>query len=185
MANTYNHSKRVKGAEAVSTKVVHSGMIVGFQYQIPKTSDKRPLILVLWNDLRKQNLHGINFNYLTESEIKEIITPLTRGYSGSGNDRNDVYDINPMDEDSDLDNNLPSRNLLKKTYTRVDLPYFKGNRDGHPLTRAEASVKMKLLYDRVLKRYVEKYNMYRTYKYKNIKNLKILQYDVKGLVKGR
>ena len=42
---------------------------------------------------------------------------------------------------------------------------------------------MDRLYEKHIKKFVKKYDMYRTYSYKKIKKVKVLKYDIRGLLK--
>ena len=74
-------------------------------------------------------------------------------------------------------------NLLKDPYTRIQLPTYKENRGGNPLSKSEAVRQMNILYEKYLKKFVNKNDIYRSYKSKKIKNLKVVTYDIRGLLK--
>jgi len=42
---------------------------------------------------------------------------------------------------------------------------------------------MKVLYNEVLKKIMKRYDMYRTYKTKQMSTIKVIRYDVEGLLK--
>tara|TARA_B100000287_G_C20640640_1_gene783328 strand:+ start:1497 stop:2045 length:549 start_codon:yes stop_codon:yes gene_type:complete len=182
MARTkYNHLRRILNQQPGYIKSAISGMIIMFKYIGEKVSDKKPIVLVLHNDYQTYKLHGINLNYLTERQIKEMINRLSKGV---GSDDDDNITITKVDQDeSEYDDNLPNRNLLGEEFTQIGLPYFKAQRGGQPMSKSEATRKMKLLYEKHLKKYVNKYDMYRTYSYDKIKQLRVLNYDTRGLLK--
>ena len=182
MARTlYNHSRRVIGSQPGMLKAVYSGMIVKFNYASKKVSDKSPVVLILHNDYYTDMIHGINLNYLTETQIKTIISPMTEGLTKSNKD--DIS-IDTIDQNkSDYDDKLPNRNLLPEKFTRIDLPYFKGMKNGNTISKLEAYKQMDRLYEKHIKKFVKKYDMYRTYSYKKIKKVKVLKYDIRGLLK--
>ena len=59
----------------------------------------------------------------------------------------------------------------------MKLPTYKENRGGNPLSYSQAKVQMDMLYEKVIKRFMGRgkdYQVYRSYKYKNMKELKVL-----------
>ena len=66
----------------------------------------------------------------------------------------------------DYDDTLPNRNLLKEEFSRIMLPTYKEEQggDGSPLGKAEAKRQMKMLYTKVLKKFINKFDVYRSYK---------------------
>ena len=60
----YNHSRRVNNLQPAKIKSLYPGTIVQFKYSGDKIFDKKPMVLVLWNDRGESKIHGINLNYL-------------------------------------------------------------------------------------------------------------------------
>ena len=181
--NRINHRRRILNLQQCPYhKAIYPGMIIQFRYASDKAWDKSPLVLVLWNDYEGYKIQGINLNYLNEFKIKNIFQQIMKNAK-----RSPIDDINLTEEDQDsksgYDDNLPYRNLLKKPYTRLKLPTFKESKGGNPVSKGQAVVEMKLLYDRVLKRWVKREDMYRTYSYNKMKTMKVIQYDVEGLLR--
>ena len=151
----YNHSRRVTGSQPGMLKAVYSGMIIKFKYLGEKTLDKSPIVLILHNDYYTDMIHGINLNYLTETQIKLIVAPMTDGLTKN---QDDDISINIIDQNkSDYDDKLPNRNLLPEKFTRIDLPYFKGIKNGNTLSKVEAYKQMDRLYEKHIKKFVKKY----------------------------
>ena len=96
----------------------------------------------------------------------------------------DDISLTQEDQDADdYDNTLPNRNLLTEPYTRLKLPTFREIRDGQPISKSEAQIEMKRLYDRYLKRFVKQQDMYRSYSYKKMQTVRVIQYNIEGLLK--
>ena len=182
MAKTkYNHRRRVLNLQPSAHKAIYPGMIVNFKYDGKNIFDPLPLILVLWNDYQGYKMHGINLNYLTEFKIKMMFK---RIMEGGKSERDDIsLTIEDQDSPNDYDDNLPNRNLLKEPYTRLKLPTFREIRNGNPLSKSQAQTDMKMLYTRVLKRFIRQEDMYRSYSYDKMKTIRVVNYDIEGLLK--
>ena len=72
-------------------------------------------------------------------------------------------------EFGDFDDETPSRNLITEPYTRIKLPTFKEQREGNPISKAEAKKQMLMLYRKQLRRFVNMWDIYRSYSVENIK----------------
>ena len=179
---TFNHKRRIVGVQPVKSRSVYPGMFLQFRYLTEYTSDPNPLLLVMWNDYKNYKIHGINLNYLQESKIKIMMGKIVKGAGIYSEDENIITE---RDQDSvdDYDDNLPYRNLLKEPYTRVMLPTFREIREGNPLSKSEAQNQMEMLYEKVLKKIINKNDMYRTYFLKKMKGMKAVRYDIEGLLK--
>lgn len=176
----HNHKRRILGLQPSPKLSLYPGMICKFRYKKENASDPQPLILVVWNDYDKYKLHGINLNYLTDYQIRKIMSDL----SDRGEQVGDDLPITVEDqEEQDYDDNLPNRNLIKKPFTRLKLPTYKEEQDGIKLSKSQAEQQMKRLYNSVLKKYVTRLQVYRTYSYDNIKSPRVVSYDVGGLIK--
>jgi len=182
MAKTkYNHRRRILNVQPAIQKALYPGMIVNFKYVGENIFDPLPIVLIVWNDYYGNKIHGINFNYLTEFKIKRLFEFIMKG----GKSQKDDINLTTEDQDSpnDYDDNLPNRNLLTEPYTRLKLPTFRDIRDGQPISKSEARMDMQRLYDRVLKRFVRQEDMYRSYSYEKMKTIRVVQYDIEGLLK--
>ena len=171
----YNHSRRINDLQPAKIKSLYPGTIVQFKYSGNKVFDKKPMVLVLWNDYKEYKIHGINLNYLIESKIKMLFEEIM--------ERGNRLVVEDQDDDTDYDDTLPYRNLLKDPYTRLKLPTYKENRGGNPLSKAEAIKQMDMLYEKKLKRIVKKNDIYRSYHQKKMSGMMVVTYDIEGLLK--
>ena len=182
----YNHNRRIQGLQPAKIKAVSPGMIVRFNYKGENISDKKPLVLVIWNDLLEQKIHGINLNYLTEHNIKIIFGKIVEGtgiYSDADFSTGENIITEEDQDDSNYDDNLPYRNILREPYTRVKLPTFREKREGNPLSKAEAQKQIKMLYTKVLKTLINRFDVYRSYHTSKMSAPKVVRYDIEGLLK--
>ena len=189
MAKLFNHQKRVINLSPGIPKASLPGMICKFNYKSDsiKVSDRKPMVLVLHNELLGQSLtrsgnpliHGINLNYLSENQIKQIFVKMVDGASVYSEDKNVI--ITEDQEFGDFDDETPSRNLITEPYTRIKLPTFKEQREGNPISKAEAKKQMTMLYRKQLRKFVNIWDIYRSYSVSNMKALRIVQYDIESL----
>ena len=176
MAKTkYNHKRRIKDLQPGKAKFLKPGTIIQFKYVGENVFDNLPIVLVLWNNIYGNKIHGINMNYLTENKIKVLFGEIIE----RGND----LVVEDQDDESDYDDTLPYRNLLKDPYTRLKLPTYKEIRGGNPLSKAEAVKQMNMLYEKKLKKVVKKEDIYRSYLRKKMSGIKVVRYDIEGLIK--
>ena len=176
MANRkYNHSRRIQDLQSDKLKSLYPGTIVQFKYTGKDIFDKKPMVLVLWNDYSESKIHGINLNYLTEYKIKLLFDGII--------ERGNILTEEDQDDDTDYDDILPYRNLLKDPYTRLKLPTYKEDRGGNPLSKSEAIKQMDRLYEKKLKKIVKKNDIYRSYFQNKMNNIKVVTYDIEGLIK--
>ena len=171
----YNHIGRIIGLQPALIKSLHPGTIIQFQYIGKNIFDKKPIVLVLWNDYTESKIHGINLNYLTEFKIKMLFEEIM--------ERGNILTEEDQDDDTDYDDQLPYRNLLKDPYIRLKLPTYKENRGGNPLSKSEAVKQMNMLYEKKLKAVVKKEDIYRSYNQKKMSSIKAVTYDMEGLLK--
>ena len=171
----YNHSRRIQDLQSARIKSLYPGTIVQFKYTGKDIFDKSPMVVVLWNDYSESKIHGINLNYLTEFKIKMLF--------GEIMERGNILTEEDQDDDTDYDDQLPYRNLLKDPYTRLKLPTYKEDRGGNPLSKSEATKQMDRLYDKKLKKIIKKNDIYRSYLQKKMSSIKIVTYDIEGLLK--
>ena len=171
----YNHSRRIQDLQSARIKSLYPGTIVQFKYTGKDIFDKSPMVLVLWNDYSESKIHGINLNYLTEFKIKMLF--------GEIMERGNILTEEDQDDDTDYDDQLPYRNLLKDPYTRLKLPTYKEDRGGNPLSKSQAMVQMNMLYEKKLKRIVKRNDIYRSYIQNKMSSIKVVRYDIEGLLK--
>ena len=171
----YNHSRRIQDLQSARIKSLYPGTIVQFKNTGKDIFDKKPMVLVLWNDYSESKIHGINLNYLIESKIKMLFEEIM--------ERGNRLVVEDQDDDTDYDDQLPYRNLLKDPYTRLKLPTYKEDRGGNPLSKSEAVKQMDRLYEKKLKRVVKKHDIYRSYLQNKMNNIKVVTYDIEGLLK--
>ena len=170
----YNHSRRIQDLQPAKIKAIYPGTIIQFKYTGENIFDKKPTVLVLWNDYTDRKIHGINLNYLSEFKTKMLFKEITEV-------KGNILKVE--DQAGKYGDNLPYRNLLRDPYTRLKLPTYKEIRGGNPLSKAEALKQMDRLYDKKLKRIVKKNDIYRSYIQGKMKELKAVTYDIKGLLK--
>ena len=170
----YNHKRRIQNLQPAQIKSLYPGTIVQFKYTGKDIFDNLPIILVLWNDYVESKIHGINLNYLTEFKIKVLFEEIM--------ERGNTIVVEDQDDDTDYDDTLPYRNLLKDPYTMVKLPTYKENRGGNPLSKSEALKQMDRLYEKKLKRVVKKHDIYRSYIQNKMSSIKVVTYDIEGLI---
>ena len=171
----FNHKQRIIGLQSAIIKSLNPGTIVQFKYKGDKIFDKKPLVLILWNDKSESKIHGINLNYLTEYKIKMLFSKVM--------ERGNVLVEEDQDDGSDFDDTLPYRNLLKDPYTRLRLPTYREDRGGNPLSKAEAVKQMDMLYEKKLKKILKKHDIYRSYFTGKMGVIKVVTYDIEGLLK--
>ena len=171
----YNHSRRIADLQPAKIKSLYPGTIVQFRYSGDKVFDKKPMVLILWNDYKEYKIHGINLNYLTEFKIKMLFEEII--------EKGNRLIVEDQDDDTDYDDQLPYRNLLKDPYTRLKLPTYKENRGGNPLSKSEAIKQIDRLYEKKLKKIVNKNDIYRSYLQNKMRSIKVVTYDIEGLLK--
>ena len=177
----YNHRNRVIDFQPAKIKAISPGTLIQFKYTGKNIFDNNPMVLVLWNDKSESKIHGINLNYLQESSIKTIMKKITKGASVYSEDKNIIKEEDQ--DDSKYDNSLPYRNILREPYTRVKLPTFREKREGNPLSKAEAQKQIKMLYNKVLKKLIDRFDVYRSYHTSKMGSAKLIRYDIEGLLK--
>tara|TARA_Y100000310_G_scaffold333089_1_gene409926 strand:- start:1793 stop:2314 length:522 start_codon:yes stop_codon:yes gene_type:complete len=73
----YNHAKMMESTAIVGNiRKAIPGSIVWFNYKSETSFDKKPLVLYLYRDIKADPtlIHGLNLNYLTEKNIKKLIS---------------------------------------------------------------------------------------------------------------
>ena len=158
----YNHKRRIQDLQPANIKYLYPGTIVQFKYNSKNINDMNPMVLVLWNDK-------------SEFKIKMLFEEIM--------ERGNALIVEDQDDDTDYDDTLPYRNLLKDPYTRLKLPTYKEDRGGNPLSKSEAIKQMDRLYEKKLKKIVKKNDIYRSYFRKKMSTIKVVTYDIEGLLK--
>tara|TARA_Y100000296_G_C5039462_1_gene189064 strand:+ start:74 stop:631 length:558 start_codon:yes stop_codon:yes gene_type:complete len=180
----FQHKQLVESRQSSPNKAIYPGMIIEFQYKAENVFDKQPMVLLLWNDYPNGKVHGINLNYLSNQNLIVLFNKLVEGAKIYGKRSGNPFSIEDQDDESGYDDNLPYRNLLKRPYTRMKLPTYRQTRGGNPLSKSQAKVQMDMLYEKVVKRFMGRgkdYQVYRSYKYKSMKELKVLHMNFERL----
>tara|TARA_Y100001937_G_C7017760_1_gene283954 strand:- start:11 stop:541 length:531 start_codon:yes stop_codon:yes gene_type:complete len=170
----YRHNVYIESESRVDSsrlKALKEGTLLTFSYQGQNISDRTPLILLLWNDYKKYKVHGINLNYLSHSQMLNVFKKFLKQGITLNTDSQKVYD-----------STSEYRNLVKDPYSRIMLPTFNESSTGN-LGKQEAEVKMDRLYDRILKSFLKKEDVYRTYMSKKITRMSIVEMNFKKLMR--
>ena len=182
MPSRYNHERRILSRTYSPIGAINPGMIIEFRYDIPKTSDSKPLVFVLWNDdLYKSGskhylIHGININYLTDNLFKKVFAEIIKGSNKEKEEVNLPYTEKPTE--STYDDNSSNRNLIKKEFTKIDLPYTGNIKGGRKLNMSDSRRQMELLYEKQIKPFVKSMSIYRTYKIDKMKTIKAVKFKI-------
>ena len=166
----------------VSLNIVDEGDMVEFKYKADNIFDNKPIVFIF----EKQNtfIKGINLNYLTDLQIRKIFQELQeRG----GNTLSESLPITTEDQEEEEEydgDRKPNKKLLKKPYTRIKLPTYQEEDDsGATISKSVAETQMRRLYEKVIKRYVDRFQVYRSYSYKLIQVPQVIYYDTEGMQK--
>ena len=136
--------------------------------------------MLVWNDVDGGLIHGINLNYLPESQVQKLFCTCELLYKGASVYSNEKINRKVQSQMDDYDDTLPNRNLLKEEFSRIMLPTYKEKQGGggHPLGKAEAQRQMKMLYEKVLKKFINKFDVYRSYKKNKMKQIQVIKYKL-------
>ena len=180
LVHKHNHKQSYQKTQPGKLKALYPGMLVEFVYSGDNIFDRSPLILVVYNEVYKGGdlVHGINLNYLPESQVQKLFCTCELLHKGAS-----VYSKEPIrrtvqSQMGDYDDTLPNRNLLKEEFTRIMLPTYKEKRGTNPLSQSEAKRQMKMLYEKVLKKFINKFDVYRSYKTSKMKTIKVVKYNL-------
>ena len=112
--------------------------------------------MIIWNDISDGLIHGVNLNYLPESQVQKLFCTCELLHKGASVYSNQKITRKIQSQMDDYDDTLPNRNLLKEEFSRIMLPTYKEKQggDGAPLGKAESKRQMKMLYTKVLKKLV-------------------------------
>ena len=150
MLARHNHKSKIKDSQLVSLKAVIPGMIVSFNYEGKKVSDKKPLIFFLHFDRKYGLIEGLNLNYLNNFSFKQLFDGLkvrTRVSTPSSD----------------------TSNLLSEDYTYIAIP---------PMSRMQTKSKSESKVEK--QRMYEKFigpkfgDFYRSYQPRQMRNIKIV-----------
>ena len=176
----FQHKSNYQGRQPGKTRALVPGMITQFKYSGEKIFDKNPLIMIIWNDKSGGLIHGINLNYLPESQVQRLFCTCELLHKGANVYSKEKITRKVQSQMGDYDDTLPYRNLLKEEFSRIMLPTYKEEQggDGSPLGKAEAQKRMKMLYEKVLKKFINKFDVYRSYKKDNMKTIQVIKYKL-------
>ena len=174
------HKSNYQGIQPAILKALYPGMITQFKYLGDDIFDKNPLVLVVYNEYGGDLIHGINLNYLPESQVQKLFCTCELLHKGSSVYSKEKISRQIQSQMGDYDDTLPYRNLLKEEFSRIMLPTYKEKQGGggHPLGKAEAQRQMKMLYEKVLKKFIKKFDVYRSYKKDKMKTIKVIKYKM-------
>jgi len=176
----FQHKSNYQGRQPGKVKVLYPGMIAQFKYSGDKIFDKTPLIMVVYNEYGGDLVHGVNLNYLPESQVQKLFCTCELLHKGASVYSNEKITRKVQSQMDDYDDTLPNRNLLKEEFSRIMLPTYKEKQGGggHPLGKAEAQRQMKMLYEKVLKKFINKFDVYRSYKKNKMKQIQVIKYKL-------
>ena len=176
----FQHKSNYQNSQPGITKALYPGMIVQFKYSGDRIFDKTPLIMVVYNEYGGDLVHGVNLNYLPESQVQKLFCTCELLHKGASVYSNEKIDREIQSHMGDYDDTLPYRNLLKEEFSRIMLPTYKEEQggDGSPLGKAEAKRQMKMLYTKVLKKFINKFDVYRSYKKDKMKAIQVIKYKM-------
>ena len=157
MANRlYNHKAKIKGIQPLKLKVAQPGMLITFRYSGKDILDKNPLIVLLSQE--KNLVEGLNINYLSDFKVSNLFRYFSQSVG--------VDDVEP-------------EGILSEGYTLINLPSYKRELGGNPLAKSESVVKMKRLYEQVIKKKILRTDdIYRSYDIKKMRVIKAVRYDI-------
>ena len=177
---TFQHKSNYQGRQPGKVKALYPGMIAQFKYSGDRIVDKAPLIMVVYNEYGGELVHGVNLNYLPESQVQKLFCTCELLHKGASVYSNQKITRKVQSHMGDYDDTLPYRNLLKEEFSRIMLPTYKEKQGGggHPVGKAEAQRRMKMLYEKVLKKFINKFDIYRSYKKDKMKSLRVIKYKL-------
>ena len=148
------HRKKFLKLQPTKPMMLLPGMVISFMYKSESRFDKRPCILFLWLDKKtsdKELLHGINLNYLKDSQIELLFQQLQKKTTVQLEDKS---------------------KFLQESYLRVGI---KGRRspEGIPAKLLYKTI--------IQPRFMKKFDIYRTYDISKIKGLRVINYDLEML----
>ncbi len=146
------HNRKILNEHYLTNKIgLKPGMILKFNYYQKNVFDKYPMILYLYRDRKKNLIHGLNLNYLLENEVRLLFGDMSQKV-------NTIL----LEKDDPL-------NKLGAPYT-----FLKFKNVGEV-----AKAERRDTYRFVIKDFMEKrkLDIYRTYFWNSINNLKVIQYQ--------
>ena len=180
MAKTkFTHKQNYQGIQPAILKALYPGMIVEFKYSGKDIFDKKPLILLIYKEYGKYDLiHGLNLNYLQGSAVQKLFCSCELLHKGASVYSNEPIKRTIQSQMGDYDDTMPYRNLLKESFTRIQLPTYKEKRGGNHLSKSEAKKQMNVLYEKVIKRVLTKHDIYRTYTPSKMSGIKVITFKL-------
>tara|TARA_B100000073_G_C23624205_1_gene529818 strand:- start:183 stop:692 length:510 start_codon:yes stop_codon:yes gene_type:complete len=147
----FTHKNYILDHEPIRKNSVWPGHIVDFRYTSKNTgSDPRPLVFVVYRDIPKKLVHGVNLNYLTEFEVQKMFSFIRK-----------IVPLNQEDK---------SARTLSETTTRFDIDK---KDEKIPTMIYERVIKPKILK-------AGKNNCYRTYSEDKISSMRVIAYKIES-----
>ena len=142
----YNHKQNYQGIQPGKLKALYPGMIAQFKYSGDRIVDKAPLIMVVYNEYGGDLVHGVNLNYLPESQVQKLFCTCELLHKGASVYSKEKITRRIQSQMDNYDDTLPYRNLLKEEFSRIMLPTYKEKQGGggHPLGKEEAKRQKKM-----------------------------------------
>jgi len=72
LATRYNNRRIIKSFQTVPPRRLLPGMIVTFNYSERGVMDSRPILLFLYQNLKTNNIEGLNLNYINPTKLKKL-----------------------------------------------------------------------------------------------------------------
>ena len=147
----YQHKSYILDYEPIRKNSIWPGHIVDFRYSSKNTlSDPRPLVFVVFRDIQRKLVHGVNLNYLSEFEVQKMFGFIRK-----------IVPLNQSDK---------SAKTLSETTTRFQIPK---KDEKIPTMIYEKVIKPKFLIG-------GKVNCYRTYSQDKITSMRVIAYKIES-----
>lgn len=153
----HNHLSHIAHIQHGSWGKLIPGMFIQFTYKKPKTGDKKPLALYLWNETDKDLIHALNINYLTRAKVKRL------------------FKIMNIETDVVTKSTANNKRNLWAPYTWVKLPGYSSD----SYTNSESQANMDTFYRTTVKTRIlpeQGDNIYRTYKKSLCSSLRVINF---------
>ena len=108
----FQHKSNYQGRQPGITKALYPGMIAQFKYSGDRIFDKAPLIMVVYNEYGGDLVHGVNLNYLPESQVQKLFCTCELLHKGASVYSNQKITRKIQSQMDDYDDTLPNRNLF-------------------------------------------------------------------------
>ena len=158
--NPRTHRQQFETTITVSRSDLGQGDLITFMYKSStknKNIDKRPFILFLGLDKEKHLVHGLSLNYLTKRQISALFKSLNSS----------LFEGARLFEESDIDEESGIKDVA---LSRVSV----GDARNQGLQQAIGE----RIYERIARPFMKRVNknIYRSYKWTNITNLRLVRY---------